>query len=302
MNTLKAGKVSMTMKDALIRNNIVEQNMKTTFKSLQCVSNKEMAFLKNKQALYLKRQKQLKKSLESRNDPATSPLSPDLEVRTFSGPSFGYTAESTSFQNITELQARPKSALRSPSIEISYFDESGSEQTQIKLPPLSSGNRQLTTGSPMRARSKSTSDISKSVAEFLKKPLIADGAGSWQGRRTSSGGMRDDIGLIRRPSQSLTTPNDASNTSRSAPSSPILLRRQLPGTQLPNQKSARRGSSATQRQAVADDNSESLSDSMDKIKFCRYLRDSEMKLDYEDHLPDEVKPTALIVGHTKAVL
>jgi len=298
MNTLKEGKVSVTMKDALIRNNIAEQTMKTAMKSLQCVSNKEMAFLKNKQAFYQKRQEQLKKGLESRNCAAASPQSPNLSVGSLTGNS----AESTSFHSITKLQTRPQSALSSPSIKISYHDEPG--QTQIKLPPLTPNNGYLATGSPMRARSKSTSDISQDVAAFLKKPLVSDNAGGRHGRRTSTGEMYDNIYMSRKASQSLITPLSPSNTSRSAPSSPVLTRRQvsMPGTQLSNQRAgtARRGSAA-QREPLADDNNESLEDSLNKLKFCRYLRNSERKLENYDQLPDEVKPGALIIGHTKAV-
>lgn len=63
MHRLSEGKLSTTMKDALIRNNIAQQKMKTALTSLDSVSKKEVNSLEYQKALYQKRRAELNRSL-----------------------------------------------------------------------------------------------------------------------------------------------------------------------------------------------------------------------------------------------
>jgi len=167
-----------------------------------------------------------------------------------------------------------------------------------------STNAGLSAAMPREIRRRSAGELSNDIAKFLNRPLTPT-------------------------APSLTAPVNAAG-SRSAPSSPLLTRKELlmPGTQLPHLKGGPRKGSAqrntrVQRQSSSEvsatqtgvkegaiedsqtrdeDVNGTLEDALDKIKFCRYLRDSEMKLSNEETLPEELLPSSMVIGHTKVAL
>lgn len=313
MNALKEGKTSGRVKNALLRNHIAENNMKTSLKSLTTgVSKKELDSLKYKQAFYQQRKKQLEASVSPASKPGNARSKTALNRSPGGRLEFRRTiSDQTSFESITDLHSRPRalsSLSSSPSIEISDYDENGDSNiyTKTKLPSIPpSGNGQLTSGIPLRGRAKSSSDISRDVAVFLDKITP-------ETRRLSSGDLTVDEYLAKRRRSSasgymLNTPTNAS-AARSTPVSPVLGRKSLadtPGSQ--NQRNEGRKGNARKKQVsnndVQTEQVETLAESLNKIKFCRYLRDAdgEEMLNREETLPDELKPKEIVLGHTKVV-
>lgn len=300
MNALKEGKTSGRVKNALQLNQIAENNMKTSLKlATTNLNKKELDSLKYKQAFYQQRKKELDLSSPRRpQDRAKSPLSrlplEKLELN----------SSVTSFQSITEISSRPRSfssMKNSPSIEISDFSDEKKEDGANKLPSLTPRNGGLPSGEPLRGRAKSTTDITKDVAAFLQNMDAS------QHKNEVSCDLSIDEYLAksrRRSSCSgylLASPTNMA-ASKSAPSSPILPRKTPIGS--PTQKSL--GRKAKKKQTSKEDvhnDSESLADSMNRLKFCRYLRDTndEELLNKEEKLPSELKPKEVVLGHTKVV-
>ena len=239
----------------------------------------------------------------------------------------------------SNVRQRSISLINAPSIEISEVDDD--ESTKLKLPPISpspSGlkaeilhpqRRKSTGGLPIEAgRNPRRPSLTRGSEPLSPKTAVAvrsqrnTGIGSpgtqlprGITRKNMSNEMKDLNGILKilddvkqKNVPDLDTIGMRSNAScvkkqNSLGNEPMNVEHVYDAVAKNDEREDQQKENKMADSAMDDSQEgDNLASSMDKLKFCTYLRGNEIDLDKEQNLPTELVPGSLIIGHTKIAL
>lgn len=350
MKKLKEDKLSLTMREALARNALMENKMKADMSSLSTDAKRNLQSLEFYKNKYQARQKELEmeKHRNASNNGARKISAPSrLMMNTeyqdlLSGEMI---TDLTSFRKqersisdtllpqiyrcenagkLPVIVANPKAeGLLLPSIGSSAnsngrqrrlsatnmsYSRPGSPGCLLTAPANIAQSRSAPSSprtpkrdfsgwtrspSPGGFRKNSTGDFGEELALKLDKALLQRRA-SDQGAGTKDDGLHEqERKAMQEPKRFPTKREKSASANRESKDVKVTRKISSPGTAL-NQSTA--------GNTLNNEHRKSLEESMNDVRFCKYLRTASLEEDIKQgKLPDELVPKVIIVGHTEWV-
>ena len=349
MKKLKEDKLSLTMREALARNALMENKMKADMSSLSTDAKRNLQSLEFYKNKYQARQKELEmeKHRNASNNGARKISAPSrLMMNTeyqdlLSGEMI---TDLTSFRKqersisdtllpqiyrcenggkLPVIVANPKAeGLLLPSIGSSNsngrqrrlsatnmsYSRPGSPGCLLTAPANIAQSRSAPSSprtpkrdfsgwtrspSPGGFRKNSTGDFGEELALKLDKALLQRRALD-QGARTKDDGLHEqERKAMQEPKRFPTKREKSASANRESKDVKVTRKISSPGTAL-NQSTA--------GNTLNNEHRKSLEESMNDVRFCKYLRTASLEEDIKQgKLPDELVPKVIIVGHTEWV-